>query len=251
MPRPSKPENRNNPLRKLREHLGTNGQPMSQLKLSKLLGVSKETVFSIENGRLNNGNPTPRVLNLINERLGAVWSEEDKEWQLFPGTPLTQQNYKLWSNTKFDRVTEIDALCGALIYLLQHVPDERFAAASDAVFRKLSELAKQYGVSTTAREFLRSDLVAVALWRGGEQTKKSEDVVGFERQRDHIPSCGISALYGLPDRERLDYRFKLAELPLSKTPASPSPHIIKPSSGQRSKRAAADGSPKTSTPQPQ
>ena len=145
-------------------------------------------------------------------------------------------------------MTEIDALCGALIYLLQQVPDGRFASASDAVLRKLSELAGQYGVSTAASEFLRSDVVAVTLWRDGESTKKPEDVIGFERRRDYIPSCGIARLYGLPDRERLDYRFKLAELLPCKTPNSPTPQLLKPSSLPRSKQTAKAGLPKTSRP---
>lgn len=240
MPRPPKPENLNNPLRKLRELLGTKGKPMPQHKLSESLGVPVETLKSIENGRFRGGIPDEALMERISTEFGAVWTEKDKEWQLFPKTPYTQQQYKLWKTVSFDRVTEIDALCGTLIYLLQQVPDRRFASASDAIFRRLSELAKQYGVSTYADEFLRSDVIAVPVWRDGKETRKPEDIVAFERQRDHMP------FRQLPDHERLDYRFKVAELTSTATPAPQPVKPIKRSSRPRSTRGAVDGSPKTS-----
>jgi hypothetical protein len=250
MPRPPKPESLDNPLRRLRELLGTAGKPMPQHKLSETLGVPVETLKSIENNRFRGGIPGEALMERISIEFGAVWTEKDKEWQLFPKTPFTQRQYKLWQTASFDRVTEIDALCGALIYLLQQVPDRRFASASDAVFRKLSELANQYGVSTAAREFLRSDLMAVPVWRDGKETRKAEDVVGFERQRDYLRPCQI------PDRERLDYRFKAAELPAASSPTNQGPFLLSPaeasarpvkrSSRPRSKRVSVDGAPRTS-----
>jgi transcriptional regulator with XRE-family HTH domain len=245
MPRLPKEENRDSCLRMLRIRLGTPKQPMPQSKLARTLGVSIETIKSLESKRLHKGIPSDAMMEQISREFGAVWSEEDKEWQMLSKTPYTQQQFKLWQTTGFDKVTEIDALCGTLIYLLQHVLNRRFISASDAVLRKLSELADQYGVPTNTREFLRSDVMTVPVWRDGKETRKAEDIVCFERRRDYVPQWQI------PNRERLDYRFKLDELPPIKAPFSQSPQLIKPSSRPRSKRSAqVDKATRISAPQP-
>ena len=244
MPKLPRPENRDNSLRKLREHLGTNGQPMSQLKLSKALGISKETVFSIENGRLNNGTPTPRVLELVLERFGAVWNAEKQRWEsCHPGIPYTARNYELWKHAEYDRVAEADALANGLISLLLRVSGRQFNTLSDTIYRELCRLARVYGVSREIvpnlwyvdQEFDRMGLALVNVWRNGENTKNPEDVIGFKRER------GLDSSRG--ERELLDFRYR-------NPPADPPPKT-KPSSARRSKQAVtSDELPKTSRPQP-
>ena len=243
MPKSPKEQNLNSCIRKLRICLGTFEQPMAQAKLAQALGVSTETIKSLESRRLRKGVPSEVMMERISAEFGAVWVEEDKNWQMLPKTPYTQRQYKLWRTAKFDRVTEIDALCGGLIYLLQRVSDRQFPAASEAVFRRLSELVNQYGLSTTAREFIRTYRVAAHIWRNGKVTHQPEDLIGFEWQRDTSPSCRLPE-----DRERLDYRFKVAELTVAATPPLRPAKSVKRSSQQRSTRVSADGATKTSAP---
>jgi transcriptional regulator with XRE-family HTH domain len=234
MPRPTRPENRENPLRKLREDL-----EMSQLELSKTLGVSKETIFSIENGRLNNGIPTPRVLDLIRDHIGVNWSAEQGRWEAYPGIPFTPKTYELRKRAEFNRIHEADALANGLISLLLKVSDEEFASLSDAIYRELYRLAHVYGISIeyipgipfVDEEFRRMDMAIVNIWRDGKNTKNPEDVVGLRRERGFL-----SARDG---RELLDFRYRNTQA---------KPVRSKPSSRPRLSQIEEDGAPKTSSP---
>jgi hypothetical protein len=250
MPKLPKEENRDSCVRKLRICLGTPEQPMPQLKLAQALKVSVETIKSLENKRLRKGIPGETMMENILTEFGAVWVAEDTAWMFVTKVPATRKRSELWRSATFDRVTEIDVLCGGLISLLGQVSDRQFPSASDAVYRALHEIAKatkvgrdpgvgwEPGISWRDRDFMRMDLAIVNVWRKGKPTNNPSDIIGFRRERDHYESFRDLT------RSRLNFRSKL---PLIKPPSEP----IKPSSGQRSKRAAADGSPKTSSPQPQ
>jgi hypothetical protein len=232
MPRSPKKEHLDNPLRKLREALGTQGKPMPQWKLAAALKLPLETLKSIELGRFREGIPSPQTMEFILSEFGAHWVEKRKEWDfILPGIPYTLANYERWKKASFDRETEIDTLCAGLISLLQRATDSQFASASDAVYRALHEIAKKSGVSVMDPDFLRMDLAIVNIWPSEKHTRTPADIIGFRRERDcHEPK---------PKEALFDFRDKLK-------PAAP----VTPSSRQRSARSGMGGAPRTSSPRP-
>jgi hypothetical protein len=250
MPRPPKPQSLDNPLRKLRELLGTDGKPVSQPRMAEILKLPLETYKSIELGRFRNGVPYQKNLDLILERFGAHWNAEEKRWDsCYPGLPYTAQNYELWKHARFDRIVEADALANGLISLLLRVSERSFATLSDAIYRELYRLARAYGVASELvpglwhvdQEFTRMDMVISNIGRDGKNTKNPDDIVALKRERGYHSSRGT--------RELLDFRYRnspVKETPQSKVKLSRS----KPSSARRSKQAAEDGSPNNSRPQP-
>jgi len=244
MPKAPKEQNLDSCLRKLRNCLGTPERPMAQTKLARALGVSVETIKSLESKRLRKGIPSEAMLECILREFGATWVVEDQAWMFMRNVPFTRKSYELWKSATFDRVTEIDALCGGLISLLGQVPDRRFPSASDAVYRALHEIAKEHavgwepGIGWGDLDFMRMDMAIFNVWRNGKITKNPADIIGFRRERHWNES------FRDPKRERLDFRSKL---PLIKAV----PAGVKPSSRRRSKRPVEAESPKTSLPPPQ
>jgi transcriptional regulator with XRE-family HTH domain len=232
-------QNRNNPLRQLRECLSSSEKRMSQKRLSEILEISTETLKSIENGRFRGGIPSEKTMERILTEFGAVWSAENQQWEFLKQVPFTRASYELWKTAKFDRVTEIDVLCGGLISLLSRVSDGRFASASDAVYRALHGIAEQHRVSWEDRDSMRMDLAIVNVWRDGKNTRNPSDIVEFKRERDYSES------FRDPKRERLDFRAKLADIDAASSAGST--ESVKPASRPRSRRAAAGESPKTSS----
>jgi hypothetical protein len=250
MPRPPKPESLDNPLRKLRELLGTEGKPMSQQQMAGILKLPLETYKSIEIGRFRSGVPYQKTFDLILERFGAVWDEKEKRWDsCYPGLPFTLQNYELRKHARFDRINETDTLANGLISLLLKASDKEFASLSDAIYRELYRLARAYRISSELvpnlpyvdKEFSRMDLALVNIWRDGKNTKNPADIVGLTRERGFHTSRG--------DRELLDFRYRNSPAKEAQ-PRKEKLSRSKPSSRRRSKRVSVDGAPKTSLPQP-
>jgi hypothetical protein len=219
---------------------------MTQKKLAEILAVSLDTIKSLETERLRRGIPSKRIMDRLCQEFGAWWSAKDEAWEFMSQVPFSRQSAELWKSASFDRVTEIDVLCGGLIFLLTKVEDERFASASDAVYRALHDIARahlpQYniygpGTGLVDPDFMRMNLRIVNLWRDGLLTKRPEDVIGFRRERDNY-DC-----FHDPTRPRWNFRSKLPKAEAAK--ASPNSAPTKRASQSHSRRGAAAESPST------
>jgi transcriptional regulator with XRE-family HTH domain len=214
MPKSPRPENRNHPLRKLREILGTNNQPMSQPLLGKKLGVSAETIRAIENGHRSGGVPSQKLLDRISRRLGAFWFAPKKTWvcSLPGGLPYTHDTYRLWKKMNIDRIEEADALANGVISLLLGVSDEQFIILSDQLFRLFHELAHEFKILPD-EEFEGMNMQICNL----PQTSKEE--LQFKRQRARWDPTG--------KRPLLDFHYRASpNQPPRKKPKFKPPEVI-------------------------
>jgi transcriptional regulator with XRE-family HTH domain len=150
MARPPRKGNEDNPLRKLREALGTDGLPLPQHKLAELLGVSPETVKSIEAGRRG---ITEKLDEWIAIHLGAWWFEKARYWVSI-GTlePLNPENSRGWRKATFDRELETHALMLRLMLVLEYAPEKRFREIADTVEMKLQEILQEFDYSPDAHD---------------------------------------------------------------------------------------------------
>lgn len=189
MPKDPKPENANSPMRKLRRRLSPDpGNPISQARFADMLGISPDTVFSLENGRKHKGMPTEQMAKTILERFGAWWDGELGDWRFASlENEYTRANYELWRSAEFDRQAEISALAKGLAAFLNKVPDSRFAAASDAAYESLHTLARQYMklegtdlLLALGGDFVEMDLKVQNVFDKPRGRKK---IVGFKRVR--------------------------------------------------------------------
>ncbi len=87
----TRPNRRDNPLRKLREILGEEGQPMHQQEFADRIGVSVATVRSIEAGRRKM--TEDNCLNQIFVTLKATWNERDQNWHVLGGKWLYEKRH--------------------------------------------------------------------------------------------------------------------------------------------------------------
>lgn len=183
MPRHPKPENANNPLRCLRVTLGTTGVPLPQHELASRLGISVETIKSLEGGRRRQGRPNREIIDSAFTHLGAQWSEEGQRWNfLYTGEPYTRADYERYINATFDRPVEIHALCLGLISLLQRVPVKDFPVMSDTISQSFLTIAQKYNINM--RGGYHGGLVLNPIWKNGKETDNLADIVGYERSRD-------------------------------------------------------------------
>ncbi len=75
MPRPPKPSNARNPLRLLRIALADKNQAMmTQPKLGEILGISPETIKSLEVGRRHQGALSHQIVTAAVVYCGAKWN---------------------------------------------------------------------------------------------------------------------------------------------------------------------------------
>jgi hypothetical protein len=182
MARHPKPENADNPLRRLRKALAKDGIPMTQEVLSRMTGTQLDTIKSTEAGRLARGMPSATIRDAIFMHLGILWDQETKEWGfLFGGTPPSLENVEKYRNAPVDRTTEIHALCSHLICLLQVVPMKRFPVVADTVQDFLLGLAREYNVDTAAAG---ASLELHPIWRDAKESEDYADIVGYERKRE-------------------------------------------------------------------
>jgi transcriptional regulator with XRE-family HTH domain len=145
MPRPPKKENEDNPLRKLRTALGRAGVPMPQHQLAELLGLSPETVKSIEAGRRRNLGLDDRLLDTIYVLFGANWSPKDRKWfSIGSDEPFTREHYQRWREASFDRDVETHALMLRLMLILDYAPERKFSQIANTVETKLQEVLKEF-----------------------------------------------------------------------------------------------------------
>lgn len=143
MPRPPKKENEHNPLRKLREALGVDGNPIPQYEIAALLGLSTETIKSIEVGRLR---VTEKLLEKIYLDLGASWSKKTLVWiDAAGGEPFTLKHSERWCQAGFNRDVETDAMLLRLMVVLDSAPKEKFKKIVDTVEVKLQEILQEFG----------------------------------------------------------------------------------------------------------
>lgn len=77
MARPSKRKIEDNPLRQLRSLKGTKEKPIPQHELARIVGMSVNTLRSIEAGSRPLGKST---LQKIEWRLGLTWDQESRQW---------------------------------------------------------------------------------------------------------------------------------------------------------------------------
>jgi hypothetical protein len=182
MARHPKPENANNPLRRLRKALAKDGVPMSQGTLSKMIGVPVDTIKSTETARLGRGMPSPAVRAAIFTHLGILWNEEASEWRfLFSGAVPSREDVDKYRTAPIDREVEIHALCLRLICLLQTVPQKRFAVVADTINAFLLDVAKDQNVDTAQAG---ASLELHPVWRDGTESGDPADIIGYERKRE-------------------------------------------------------------------
>jgi len=184
MARRPKPENANNPLRKLRESLAWDGVPMTQLALSKTIGIPLDTIKSTEAGRIAGGMPGESVRVAIDVHLGTHWDAEEQKWSfLFTGAPPTWEDAQRYRKAPLDRRTEIHALCLRMISLLQTVSTKDFAILADTIDNSLLRLAEEYTVNARG-DFSSASLELHPIWRDGAETDDVSNIVGYERKRE-------------------------------------------------------------------
>ena len=142
MPRPPKKGNEDNPLRRLRDALGTDQAPIPQHELAELLNLSPETVKSIEAGRRS---LTEKLLEWIYVNLGAYWSERQRTWtSIGSREPFTREASDRWRQAGLDRDLESHSLMLRLMLLLEYAPEEKFKQIADTVEAKLQEVLLEF-----------------------------------------------------------------------------------------------------------
>lgn len=246
MPRPPKPENLKNPLRKLRMALGAPNFPMPQHELGKILGISPETIKSLEAGRRRGGKPNQQIANATFRYLGALWNEERAEWEFcFTGRSYERVDRRHWRSAQIDRNTEIHGLCLRMILLLQRVDEKDFGVVSDTIAQNLADLGNRYGIELNDGV----NLTMLPIWKDGKEPEWNEEnpsegmenIIGYRRCRDEWTLEEKDGKWRKRKPRLFDFRDKLTRTDQSQfTPSSP----------RRSNHSAPAGSPKTSSPQP-
>lgn len=146
MARPPKEENKDNPLRKLREVLGGDDTPVPQQQLAEFLGVSPETIKAIEGGKRQRGGLNEEILGRAYINLGAYWSETDQAWfSAGNGESFSREHGERWRKAGFDRDIETHALVLRLLLLLDYAPSRKFKRVADTVELKIREILKEFG----------------------------------------------------------------------------------------------------------
>jgi hypothetical protein len=95
MPRPTRPDRLENPIRLLRFVLTEPGKvTLSQTLLSPITDVPLDTLKAVESGRIEK--LSDRILHRIRIQIGAAWNKEDKRWRFWtPDGPLyTREHYQ-------------------------------------------------------------------------------------------------------------------------------------------------------------
>lgn len=87
----TRPNRRENPLRKLREILGEEGQPLHQREFADRIGVSVSTVRSVEAGRRKM--TQDNCLNQILVTLKATWNECAQSWHVLGSKWLYEKRH--------------------------------------------------------------------------------------------------------------------------------------------------------------
>lgn len=133
-PRPSKKVANANPLRALREQLGSRGKRLSTYKLSELINVPSPTLRAIEAGR----NALTEGFRQKLRWRGIQWNDKARSWTFTYNPDLPLSVDLLTSVGRLSRGSDdfqdldAEALCIQLVSLLQAVPA---SAYSTCVYR--------------------------------------------------------------------------------------------------------------------
>jgi hypothetical protein len=147
-PNPAKKVSGSNPLRVLREQLGSRGKRLSTYKLSELIGVPGPTLRSIEAGK-------NAFTEGIRQRLrwrGASWDEKTKRWTFTynASLPLTTDLLlsfrRLGRGSPFFQQLDARAICIQVITLLDAVPAADYLASVLRLRDFLQQLRSEYKV---------------------------------------------------------------------------------------------------------
>jgi DNA-binding XRE family transcriptional regulator len=208
MPRRPRKENEGNPLRQLRVALGFQGKLMPQHELGRILGISPETIKSLEAGRRRKGMPPGEpIRTAVFTYLGALWwpgvGGQEFGWSFpFSGEPYTRAHYEQWKKAPFDRVIEIHALCVKLIALLQAAPDRDFRVVVDTLENAMAEILDRFKLKVEL-EFSEAALVGDPIYEDDVVTGQLSDVTAYARSRRHL-------FWGKKRKGKLlDFRHKL------------------------------------------
>jgi DNA-binding XRE family transcriptional regulator len=201
MARHPKPENANNPLRRLRQALAKDGVAMGQDELSKRIGVPVDTIKSVEAGRLSKGMPSRAIQKAIFVHLGVRWHPEEKEWSfLFSQEDPSREDVERYRAAEPDRDTEIHALCLRLICLLQKVPKKNFGVIADTIDDFLVNKAEEQKVDTSS---VGAGLELHPVWRNEKESPFMSDIIGYRRKREQWVKKGSAK------RKLFDFRDRL------------------------------------------
>jgi DNA-binding XRE family transcriptional regulator len=179
MARPTKEENKDNPLKKLRRALGDGDISMPQHRLAKFLGVPLETIKAIESGKRQRAGLSNAIVYHAYSNLGASWSEADQSWTPV-GTrdPLDLAHVKRWRRATFVRDNETDAMLLRLMVVLDSAPEKKFKEIVDAVEVKLQELLQEFDYQPEYQDadWRDTQLAFIALGKGGYVRTRSTNM---------------------------------------------------------------------------
>jgi hypothetical protein len=158
---------------------------MPQHELGKILGVSPETIKSVEGGRLRQGGLSRAIRDAAFIQFGALWQDETAEWLFFlTAEPYTRAHYDWWKSAAFDRASEIHASCLRLITLLQATRDVDFRAVIDTLDSHLIDVQERYGIKIKDPDFDAAEMDSLLpVWKDGVETGNFADIVGYRRSR--------------------------------------------------------------------
>jgi len=92
MPRPTKPERMNNPLRQLRYILAPPlSKALTQEQLAKVTDIPLDSLRGVESGRQGKQGLSERMQNRIRCEIGAVFNEQDQRWRFWESNGATYQ----------------------------------------------------------------------------------------------------------------------------------------------------------------
>jgi transcriptional regulator with XRE-family HTH domain len=124
-----KPKNERNPLRQLRECLSDKGRPITQEKLSDIIGISTSYVRAIEFG----DRPLTAELDMgILSRTGAVWDSKAEHWayHIPGGKPFNFGHYEEFREFMTQRpmndVNRVKTLNTKMLELFKMLPDSHW-----------------------------------------------------------------------------------------------------------------------------
>jgi transcriptional regulator with XRE-family HTH domain len=182
MARHPKPENKNNPLKQLRNVLGG----ISQREFAKLLPMSPETVRSVE-ARDDYG-MSKATREKLAIHLGAAW-DEDKECWVFPftGEPYSREHYEAWKKPSYDRELEIHAICLQVLVLLQSVSNRDFTIVADYLQATVSQTRKTFKIRVTDKDFERASVRAgIPLNKRGSPLNGDQPLASYRWERPSL-----------------------------------------------------------------
>lgn len=158
---------------------------MTQSKLGAMLGISAETLKSIEGSRRRQGALSKQVKDAAWIYLGAKWNPKRSRWEasrfdheagVEKIAPYTRVHYEQRKNAAFDPEAEIAALQAKLRALLESVPDRHFPILSDTVNIALDDFRDRFNVRIKNRHDFTCDFGLTNL------LNDADEVVGYRRE---------------------------------------------------------------------